>query len=124
MSLRSVRTLLLVLLALEAALLLSGPQPSPPPKDEWWADAITGLRLAAWINSGLLLVLIATSNLWTRAHPSNLPPSAFRLPPSPRWFWPLTLLAILTCLGLRLPLASKSLWWDESWVVMQVTHGK
>jgi hypothetical protein len=39
-------------------------------------------------------------------------------------FFPLVLLAVITCIAVRLPLASKSLWWDESWVVLQVSHGK
>ena len=133
MSLRSTRILLAVLLALEAALLLFGPQLrdhqpaieaalAAKEKPDWWDDAAVGIHYAAWINAGLLLVLLLTAKWWAGSL------SAFRLPPSafetPRWFWPLALLAVLTCLALRLPLAGKSLWWDESWVVMQVTHGK
>ena len=135
MSLRNVRILLLALLALEAALLLFGPQArdhlpaiqsalAANGKPEWWDDAAMGLRYAAWINIGLLILLLVTSKWWTRPFSkspiSNLKSQIL----NSRWFWPLAILAMLTCLGLRLPLASKSLWWDESWVMFQAVHGK
>jgi hypothetical protein len=76
MPLRNVRILLLVLLALEAALLLFGPQGgdhrpaiesalAAGEKPEWWDAAAMGIRSAAWINGGLLILLLLTSNWWT-----------------------------------------------------------
>lgn len=133
MSLRNVRILLLVLLALDAALLIFGPQTrdhqpaidaalAAKDKPEWWDSAAMGIRYAAWINGGLLGLLLATSAWWTRSMAGNRKPEVRG--PNPGWFWPVVLLAVVACLGLRLPLASKSLWWDESWVIFQVTHGK
>src|SRR4051812_49427323 len=156
MSLRSVRILLLVLIALEGTLLIFGPQTqdhlpaiesalSLKQRPEWWDDAAIGIRYTAWINLALLLVLLTTRKWWTRpvsaspissVQPSRAGqnaegnpkggaggPSQFPIRSS-RWFWPFAILAILACLALRLPLASKSLWWDEAWVVQQVSHGK
>ncbi|MFZ4765020.1 MAG: hypothetical protein ACOYMN_08700 [Roseimicrobium sp.] len=102
--------------AVEAAL-AAGKRP------DWWDDAVLGMRYAAGINAGLLSLLLLTSGWWTR---SLTPTSEIAAPliQTPRWFWPLVLLAVLTGLGMRLPLASKSLWWDEAWVVQQVSHGK
>lgn len=153
MSLRIVRILLLVLIALEGALLLFGPQTkdhlpaiqaalAAKVKPDWDDDASMGIRYAAWINLALLLVLLGTSKWWARPFPHHQletegtpasdEESANALPirnqkskiKNRPWFWPLVLLAIVTCVALRLPLASKSLWWDESWVVLQVSHGK
>lgn len=33
-------------------------------------------------------------------------------------------MAMLVGLGMRLPMASRSLWWDEAWAVQQASHGK
>ena len=138
MSLRTVRILLIVLIVLEGALLIFGPQAkdhlpavqealATKEKPDWWDDAALGVRYAAWINLALLLALLATAQWWARplasaaSQISNLKSQISSLP---RWFWPAVLLAAAACLALRLPLASKSLWWDESWVVYQVSHGK
>ncbi|QIF05431.1 hypothetical protein [Roseimicrobium sp. ORNL1] len=136
MSLRLVRILLLVLIALEGALLLFGPQTkdhlpaiqealAAKEKPDWDDDASMGIRYAAWINLALLLVLLGTAQWWAKPF-TNLKSqiSNFKSAGNQRWFWPLVLLAIITCVALRIPLASKSLWWDESWVVLQVSHGK
>ncbi|RBP37407.1 hypothetical protein DES53_114145 [Roseimicrobium gellanilyticum] len=154
MSLRSVRILLLVLIALEGALLVFGPQAkdhlpaiqaalAAKEKPDWDDDASMGIRYAAWINLVLLLVLLGTAQWWAKPF-SKAKAFAAREPATPGgsskdangglavvplWgikglFWPLLLVAIVTCIAVRLPLASKSLWWDESWVVLQVSHGK
>lgn len=134
MSLRKVRLLLLVLIALEAALLLFGPQTrdhlpaieaalAAKQKPEWWDDAAMGVRCAAWINLGLIGLLLLTSHLWSRRASSSIPHPRSSIP-CPGWFWPLVVLAVITCMALRLPLASKSLWWDEAWVALQASHGK
>ncbi len=135
MSPRIVRIVLAVLLALEVALLLLGPQAgehrrlidealASGKRPEWWNDAAMGIRYAAWINGGLLLLLLATVKWWTRPLAMSAPGGPESSVQNPKWFWPLALIAMLACLGLRLPLAGKSLWWDEAWVVQQVSHGK
>lgn len=136
MSLRNVRILLLVLIALTGALLLFGPQTkdhlpaiqaalAAKDKPDWDDDASMGIRYAAWINLAILFVLLGTSQWWAKLF-TNLQSQISNLKSAGNrpWFWPLVLLAIITCVALRLPLASKSLWWDESWVVLQVSHGK
>lgn len=135
MSLRHVRLLLLALIALEVALLIWGPHAADhlpaiqaslaaKQKPEWWDNAAMGIRYAAWINLGLFSLFLITSQWWTRpVEKSRVQNPEFRIQ-TPRWFWPLLIVAMLLCLGLRLPLASKSLWWDESWVMFQVVHGK
>lgn len=132
-ALRPVLAALLGLLALEAAVLIYGPHTGPHLRDiatalaadkrpDWWDDAALGVHYAALINAGLLVLLLVTSRFWARGkiHPV-VPAPAIQ---SPRWFWPLTIVAILACFALRYPLASKSLWWDEAWVIQQVSHGK
>jgi hypothetical protein len=127
------RLILLVLLVLEAALLIFGPQLSEHlPKvntaladgkrPDWWDDACIGIHYAALVNAVLIVLLLVTSKLWT-CRPSEISDYKFQIT-NPRWFWPLTIIAILTCVTLRYPLASKSLWWDEAWVIQQVSHGK
>lgn len=93
-------------------------------KPDWWDDAAMGVRAAAWINLVLLGLILAVSPLWLRKLSDadvSLDENTKR---TPKWFWPGLLLAVLLAVGMRAPLASKSLWWDESWVVMQVSHGK
>lgn len=153
MPLLLVRILLLVLIALEGALLVFGPQPedhlpeiqaalAAKDKPDWEDDASMGIRYAAWINLALLFVLLGTAQWWAKPFPrrKNATPKGGPLEKPlekenaglvvmPAWtarglFFPVVLLAVITCIALRLPLASKSLWWDESWVVMQVSHGK
>jgi hypothetical protein len=132
-SVRLARGILFILLLLEAALLIFGPHVSghlpkinaalaAGKRPDWWDDAAIGIHYAALINAVLIVLLLITSKWWTR--PTS-PFSNLKSPISnPRWFWPLTIIAILACLGLRYPLASKSLWWDEAWVIQQASHGK
>lgn len=60
--------------------------------------------------------------------PSMRPPPPATTPPaialSPRAFWIPVLLAVVLCGALRLPLASKSLWWDETWTLQRVVLGQ
>jgi len=135
MNLRAARIVLVALLALEIALLVFGPQArdhlpgiaaadAAGKRPDWWDDAAMGVRSAAWINAGLLAVLLASAAGWTRPLPSSHLPSPISHLPSPKWFWPLVAGAAVLSLGLRLPLASKSLWWDEAWVIKEAGHGK
>jgi hypothetical protein len=132
---RAARLILVALLAAEAALLVFGPQAgdhlpaiaaaeADGKRPDWWHDAAMGVRYAAWISAGLLGVLLLTASGWTR----SLSVPAIPNPPDgmrhPKWFWPLVICAVVLCLGLRLPLASRSLWWDEAWVIKEASHGK
>ena len=135
MSLRFVRILLLVLLVLEVTLLIFGPQTrdhapaiqaalAAKDKPDWWDDAAMGVRYAAWVNAGLIVLLAATSAWWARPARASSVITPQSSPLTPKWYWALLAVAVFTSLAVRFPLASKSLWWDESWVVMQVSHGK
>lgn len=92
-------------------------------RPEWWDDAAVGVHYGAWLGLIGLIPLLLTTRWWTRAF-SSPQPSTLNPQPSPKYFWPCVIIAVLACLALRLPLASKSLWWDEAWVVQQVSHGK
>lgn len=94
-------------------------------KPEWWDDAAVGLHYGAWVGLVGYCALLLTRRWWARPWKDNFGiPSQRGLSAPPRWFWPLVAAAALVGLGIRLPLASKSLWWDEAWVVQQVSHGK
>jgi hypothetical protein len=148
MSLRAIRIILLALIAAELLLLAVGPQvkdhapaiqaaESAGKRPDWWDDAAMGVHFAALINAGLFVALLATTKWWAGKNDECRLPndesegavqerfrhSSFVIP-SFKYFWPLVIVAMLTCLALRLPLASKSLWWDEAWVILQVNHGK
>lgn len=135
MKLRGVHFVLLVLLVVEALLLAFGPQTkdhlpaiadaaASGHKTDWWDDAAMGVRYAAWINVGLLNVLLLTTKWWTRGFAGDVIQNLKSKIQNFRWFWPALIAAAALCLTLRLPLASKSLWWDEAWVIMQASHGK
>ncbi len=128
---RAIRIILLALLALVIALLIFGPQTkdhlaatTSGHRTDWWDDAAMGVRYAAWINVGLIVALLATAKFWTRSfqNPSLITHHSSLI--TPRWFWPALIAAAALCFALRLPLASKSLWWDEAWAIMQASHGK
>lgn len=122
------------LIVAELALITCGPSASAAKKAiaeaaaagtsaPWEADADLGIRYAAVINLGLLILFASTAPIWLRpatAIQLRTPNSELRTPP---WFWPAVLAAIVLCMALRLPLAGKSLWWDECWVIRQCSHG-
>ena len=135
MKLRAVHIVLLILLAAELALLIFGPQSrdhlpeiakaaASGHKTDWWDDAAMGVRYAAWINAGLIGALLLTSKWWARGIATTENGNRKSEIGNPRWFWPALIAAAAFCLVLRLPLAGKSLWWDEAWVIMQASHGK
>jgi hypothetical protein len=134
MNVRTLRLLLLALIVAEAALWFFGPQPKDHLPDiaaataagkrpDWWDDAALGVHYAAAVCGGLFVLLLASANLWYRPI-SDSEPNPKPKTQNPKFFWPLILAASLLCLGLRLPLASKSLWWDEAWVIEQVSLGR
>lgn len=117
----------------EVAIILLGPDWQPalqkirasaanPKGTPWEADADVGIQLAAWINIALLFLLAATTRWWASnaGVAKEIAPQPVQ---PPRWFWPAVLVAVLAAAVLRVPLASKSLWWDECWVMRQCSHG-
>ncbi|MEZ0387980.1 MAG: hypothetical protein ACAI34_12975, partial [Verrucomicrobium sp.] len=94
-------------------------------KPEWWDDAAIGVHYGAWIGLGGWAVLLLTQRWWARPwkeeKPEGIPTSE---PVRAWWFWPLLIFAVIVGLGMRLPLAGKSLWWDEVWAAQQAYHGK
>ena len=86
----------------------------------WWASLVNAFGCAA---------LLATARWWARPlagerasarGPAPSPPPRRR--PSHAWL-AVVLAAMVLALGLRLPLAQKSLWWDEGWTIRQVAVG-
>jgi hypothetical protein len=85
-----------------------------------------GLWWAALVNAVLCAVLLATLRVWARPLPATAPVGATGAGIGRRRrraFGLAVLLAMVLALGLRLPLAQKSLWWDEGWTVRQVVVG-
>jgi hypothetical protein len=83
-----------------------------------------GIQSAAFFNSVVLLLLILTARWWLRPWRAE-PVSAggkVRTPSSKVVIFGLLVVTLIGT-GLRLPLASKSLWWDELWAIRQCSHG-
>lgn len=125
------RAVLLGLALVEIAILALGPDAhaarekvkafSSHPKDTpWEADVDLGIHIAAWINLSLLAIAALTAKWWTRTASLFFWPP---LIPYRAWFWPLVIVTAIICTAARYPLASKSLWWDETWVIRQCSHG-
>jgi len=95
------------------------------PKVPWELDVNVGIQLAARLNLGLLVLLIATARWWVRAWVSE-PKAGLNAARAllPRWLVPAVLGVVVLGTALRLPLAQKSLWWDELWVIRQCSHGQ
>ncbi|WP_038163528.1 hypothetical protein [Verrucomicrobium sp. BvORR106] len=120
----------------DVALLLWGPRPAEHKaaiatalaagdKPDWWHDAAMGIHYGAWVGLVGWILLVAAHKVWARSwEKASSAQQAAHPASSPRWFWPLVLMAMLVGLGLRLPMASRSLWWDEAWAVQQASHGK
>ncbi len=135
MKLRAVHLVLLTLLVADVALVVFGPQSrdhlpgmakalAGDHKTDWWDDAAMGVRYATLINLGLISLLLLSSKWWSRNFVDAENEKRKTKNGKLRWFWPALITAAALCLALRLPLASKSLWWDEAWVIMQASHGK
>jgi hypothetical protein len=95
------------------------------PKIPWELDVAVGIQLAARLNLVLLGLLMVTAGFWWRAwvRPPREQALAVRAP-LPRWLVPAVLGVVVLGTALRLPLAQKSLWWDELWVIRQCSHGQ
>ena len=93
-------------------------------KVPWEVDADRGLQLAARFNAVMLLVLLMTARWWWR--PLSEVQNADRrglFSGLPRWTLVVMLALVGLGVGLRLPLAARSLWWDELWTIRQCSHG-
>lgn len=122
---------IIALLALiEICILVFGPDlkaarakiAATPDDVPWEADVDLGLHVGAMINLGILVLLAVTSRFWARSFSSESPKVEGKSGTA-KWFWPLVLVAVVAGTALRIPLASRSLWWDECWVIRQCSHG-
>ncbi len=101
-------------------------------KVPWEWDVAVGLQLAARLNLVALLLLLATAGWWLRPWMGPVVKALTIVRKSAangpagrsRWLVAALLGVVLLGTGLRLPLAQKSLWWDELWVIRQCTHGQ
>jgi hypothetical protein len=91
---------------------------------------VSGLWLAAAINAGLGVLLLALSRWWARPLPGKSV-ALFRgrqtprgMPLSNRWFWALTLLAVLAAAWIRAPRLTHSFWNDEEQAFRKFTWGE
>ncbi len=78
-----------------------------------------------WVAAGelfVVLLLAATASLWAR-EPERAP-SAPGWPRLPRTGWLALFACAVLAVGLRLPLAGSSLWWDEAWSMRRVVTGQ
>ena len=122
---RRVAMILIAVAAATAIALLIAPKPwqLAPGKDlriadyvgiySWWAGSANCL---------LLLALAASARFWIQISHGGL----FRVPrPSfPRWFWPLTILAMLLCAWFGAHRLRHSFWDDEVYAMRRAIHGQ
>ena len=91
-------------------------------------DMALGFTGASMLTIIVALILHQTARWWAAPLPRQLEaraePGAGRRPPSARAFWTFVVAAVVLAGALRLPLATKSLWWDETWTLQRVVLGK
>lgn len=92
-------------------------------------DIALGFTVAALLTLPVSLIFHQTARWWAQSvAASNERQSPEQSKPghtgSARHFWILLTLAVLLAGALRLPLASKSLWWDEVWTLQRVVIGQ
>ena len=99
---------------------------------EWNVPASRGMRIAEYVgvyswwagaaNCLLMVALAASARWWMRPSRGGL----FRLPrPSfPRWFWPLTVAAMLLCGWFGAQRLRHSFWDDEVYAMRRAIHGQ
>lgn len=91
-----------------------------------WQDAVTlGVHWGSLAAMTVFLAALATLPWW-RASGQPLASSEPVAPPPERkrWFIPAVCGVALLAVALRLPLAEKSLWWDEVWQLKEATAGE
>jgi len=98
-------------------LLLAAPKPGltddPVKLGQWWG-ALGALALVALLGS--------TAALWSRSAPLDTSAPAVR-PPSPRWFWPLVGLAMITTATMGAMRLNHDLWDDEEYTLRRFVQG-
>jgi hypothetical protein len=94
---------------------------NPEVKVPWEWDVDVGIQLAALINAVVLTGLLLTVQWWLRPWVGGVRVER-RRPMVRGVMWGLLGMVVLG-VGMRVPLASKSLWWDELWVIRQSSHG-
>jgi Dolichyl-phosphate-mannose-protein mannosyltransferase len=79
----------------------------------WWAGVANVLLISA---------LAATAGWWMRSSAGGL----FHLPrpPMPKWFLPLTVVAMLVCAGFGFQRLGQSFWDDEVYAMRRAIHGQ
>jgi hypothetical protein len=93
-------------------------------KIPWELDVNVGIQAAAALNSILLLILMLTARWWLRPWKAEPASGAVRTSAKLGKGVIVGLLGIVVLgTALRVPLASKSLWWDELWSIRQCSHG-
>lgn len=102
--------------------LASGPGFGSPSGRPLFDTVVAALFWVAVANAIVCGILLASAGLWARPLAPLPPPEA--IPRVGRLFWTLLLLAALLALGLRAPLASRSVWWDEAWSLRRVVVGE
>ena len=133
-SVRRVRVLLGVLLAVSLGVMAMAPSAwkasekikalvaaNPEVKVPWEWDVDVGIQLAALINAVVLVGLLLTVQWWLRPWVGGVRVER-RRPMVRGVMWGLLGMVVLG-VGMRVPLASKSLWWDELWAIRQCSHG-
>jgi hypothetical protein len=91
---------------------------------------VSGLWLGAAINAGLGLLLLTLAPWWARPLPERSAPllrdshSRPGTPLSSRWFWALTLLAVVAAAAIRAPRLTHSFWNDEEQAFRKFTWGE
>jgi hypothetical protein len=122
---RRVEMILGALAALIALALLVGRKPwqSPTSRDLRIADYV---RIYSWwagaLNCVLLLLLAASARWWMQGSRGGLLRVA--RPSFPRWFWPLTILAMLLCAWFGAHRLRHSFWDDEVYAMRRAIHGQ
>lgn len=93
-------------------------------KIPWELDVNVGIQAAAALSVVTLTLLMLTARWWLRPWRAELVSEGGWEMPRPGKGVLLGLLGIMVIgTALRVPLASKSLWWDELWAVRQCSHG-
>ncbi len=92
------------------------------PSFRWDDAAVLGTHYSTLAALGLVILALLTLRWWCPPRPVvSAPVPKVRFP---RWFRAGLIAAVLLAAGLRAPLATGSLWWDELWNVKYATVGE